>query len=436
MRAISLLLFLLLAAPAAFAQPGFDPFADISDGSDGALVYPTTDTLTVVHFDPADFDPPLDPDGDNIFHFSRVHIGENWEIRLRADVFGTTPVYWLAQEEIVIEGHLNLDGEDGHDWDEQRIAAWGGAGGFSGGIGAEASMGQVWSLATRGLGPGGGPPGIRHISNGSGEKGGGAGHALPGGRPDTGNPGGESYGNKFLIPLIGGSGGGGGHTTSLAEMNGSGGGGGGGAMLLAARSAIRIDGRLSAIGGGTGENTQDRFDDWSGSGGYGSGGSFRIVCSTVEGAGEISAVDGRVSQYAGDGSAGRISIEAINNEFVGGTIGPTFLRTPLEVFPSADELPGIAVTAVGSEPLPIPPRGLFTMPDATINHDEPTSITVTARHLPLGTTLDLTIVPEEGATIQAQTTPLSGTDEESTATAIVQFPRGFSRGWVQATWEP
>ena len=68
----------------------------------------------------------------------------------------------------------------------------------------------------------------------------------------------------------------------------------------------------------------------------------------------------------------------------------------------------------------------------------PDSVTVTraASNLPVGTELDLRLVPQNGAQIIVQSTPLAGTLASSTATATVTVPAGFSRFFVYTSWTP
>jgi hypothetical protein len=56
-------------SPSAQAQT----FDSGSNGSDGALNLTTPGTVI---FDPSTFAPPLDQDGDNVFHFTTITIGE------------------------------------------------------------------------------------------------------------------------------------------------------------------------------------------------------------------------------------------------------------------------------------------------------------------------------------------------------------------------
>jgi hypothetical protein len=183
---------LVILCSLALAQA--QPFDSRSTGADGALVLTTPG---VVAFDPHSFNPPLNPSGDNTFHFTSIYIGQDVVVKLTAK-FVSGPVFWLSQGPVEIEGGIDLDGAEGG-----PTPAIAGAGGY------------------------------------------------PGGAPrKSGYKPGEFRSNVFLVPLGGGSGGDGGET--------QGGGGGGGALLIASSSSITLNGSITANGGssagGTGGN--------------------------------------------------------------------------------------------------------------------------------------------------------------------------------------
>ena len=172
-----------------------------SDGSDGALS--VTDAGTFRLLDVAG----QDANNDGIYEFTTITIGADATIDLRGIVAG--PVHWLAAGDVVVDGTILLDGRKGHDVGGSLVALPG-AGGFSGGFNSPTES------FLNGRGPGGGrgessnnPAGAGFLQDG------------PGG--PSGSLG-LSYGNHFLLPLIGGSGGGAG-----SGSVGTGGGAGGGA---------------------------------------------------------------------------------------------------------------------------------------------------------------------------------------------------------------
>jgi hypothetical protein len=182
----------VLGSPPVHAQT----FNSGSTGADGALNLTTPGTVI---FNPDTFTPPLDPEGDNIYHFTTINIAAGVTVRLLA-THVNGPVFWLASGAVQIDGTLDLNGGVGHNppaTPAARLPSVPGAGGYPGGIGASPN-----GPAQPGSGPLGGVIGPGNSSGGGG-----------------GNP-----SNSFLVPLLGGSGGGG-------TQTGVGGGGGGGGAL-------------------------------------------------------------------------------------------------------------------------------------------------------------------------------------------------------------
>lgn len=386
-----------------------------SDGSDGALLLDGSGTVV---FDPDDFTPALDPDRDGIYHFTTITIGPNVTVELRADRLGTQPVVWLATGDVVIDGNLDLSGEDGYSFGTTPIPAVAGAGGFNGGRGTTTTTG-----ATPGEGPGGG--GVGNTTNSFG---GGAGHSMSGQSGGSGaGAGGSSYGNGYLRPLLGGSGGGGGGPdTPNGSTVGSGGGAGGGAILIASSTRIDLDGWIDADGGNGGGNFPY--------GGSGSGGSVRLVAGVLEGSGTIT-VDGPNNGTLLDGSDGRVRLEAFQHDFQGITHSGTRVATPSAILPPANA-PRVRISSVAGQAAPANPLGSYAPADVVINESGPATIEVEASYVPLGTVVHLTLRSEEGDLLEVDTSPLSGTLEASTASASVTIPAGFSRFNVTATWTP
>lgn len=395
-----------------------------STSADGALDLTGTPANTTVEFDPVARN--IDPERDNIFHFTTITIPANVTLRLLAKKMPNKPVYFLATGAVNIAGILDLSGAGGASRTgakAARVAAASGPGGFFGGQGgnADASLGGP---AKDGLGPAGG-----------------LGAGNPGwstGLVDSSwnyGRGGGSAGNNYLVPLFGGSGGGGGISTSQ-ETWGGGGGGGGGAIVIASSVSITVSGRVYANGGGPGHGT----NDWDGcveGGGSGAGGAIRLVAPAVLGSGVVQAngsgaFDGYCPQMAA--ATGRVRIEAFDNSSSFNMSGTTWTKgSPVSVYlPQAQ--PSIAVTTIGGIPVPTSPTGEFTPPDAVINSSTPVDIQIRAHNVPVGTIVKVYVFALEGPDLTADSTPLAGSLQDSSATASLTFPAGYSRGYVRATW--
>jgi hypothetical protein len=221
-----------------------------SDGSYGPLNIDTSTNLDV---------PP-----DGVFHCTTISIGGGASLSFNRNP-RNTPVYLLAQGNVIINGAINIYGGSYSGSNPGR----GGPGGFDGGFGFVQGY-----AASDGQGPGGGSVSAYPIAV----------FATPFGQNSN------VYGNTLLVPLVGGSGGAG-HPGA-----GQGGGGGGGAIAIASNSRITI-------------NYDNNYNIHAGGNlgyGYGSGGAIRLVAPIVDG-------NGRLYAGADDrGGEGRIRIDTLD----------------------------------------------------------------------------------------------------------------------------
>lgn len=417
---IALLAIALMRIVTARAQS----FSSGSDGTDGALNVPANQGTVI--FDPREtvrWGRVLDSDGDGVYNFTTITVGSGSTLRLGGDTVNA-PVYWLASGDVIINGTVDLSGVSLSgccvtDLNARRQVALPGSGGFSGGAGGitGSSVG-----ATQGDGPGGGAGGL----------------SCAGGDVGTNSrcgKGGAFTGNRYLIPLIGGSGGEG--AVSSTYING---GGGGGAILIASSTVINLIGAIRADGGAS------AWGNSSGGGrsaGGGSGGAIRVVAPTISGNGHLNVRGGFSSNTVSgaSGSAGWVRLEGFvistslvfdagsNTVTIGSPVDPSSLR------PASS----IRVTAINGVSVPANPTGSFLVPDATISSNAPVSVEIAATGVPPGTIVTLQVFPQTPTDLStiylptAQAT-LAGTVESSTATASFTFPYGFSRGFVRATW--
>ena len=410
---LSLILTGFLASNA--CAQGFD---STSDGSDGALTFGAG--AGVIIWDPATAGPggtPLDADGDNIFHFTTITIPVGTTVKLIASNFGGEgrPVTWLASGDVVIEGVIDLDGAQGHLDTGPNLPSEPGAGGWSGGA-------VVSGVRQPGSGPGGG---VFQPQN----AGGGGTHRTQGYR-DAFAPARAPYGNRYILPLLGGSGGGAGTLI--------GGGAGAGALLVASSTSIVLEGEIHAIGGaaatypGSGEVSSG-----------GSGGAIRLVAPTVSGSGSCD-VNGGAGSIASSptsyrGGSGWIRIQAFTNGFLStGTVAPAAAATfasPGLLFPPGNTAT-LRVTSIDGIVAPDLPTGSFNPVDVTIDNPGDVTIAVSATNIPVGTTVSVVIASEDGALQFLSTTPLAGSRAESTATVSATLPTGYSRISIAASWTP
>lgn len=388
-----------------------------STGADGAF-NPT-----------ADLELQLPPDG--IFNYTSVNIPAGVTVSYIQNA-ANTPVIMLVQGNVTIYGTIDISGQDG----EVFSLNLGGPGGGRGGQGGRAGQnGQT------GEGPGGGNAGPNRGSN-TGTCGGAAASHLNFGEsnsrctergPDT-----PAYGSTTLVPLLGGSGGGGGAGANniLSSRISGAGGGGGGAMLIAADGLITLNGFIDASAG-NGEIRNFSVEGGSTNeltacGGSGSGGGVRLVASALNGTGSINVNGGGFCDYRSGfsssqdgwaGSAGRVRFEANDIQFTGSVI-PTSSSTsdaPGPLF--VTNLPNIRITSIAGTSIAAVPTDDTVLPASITN---PVTIEIAATDIPLASTLDVVVRPDNGVTTTVLSSPLAGTLANSTATASVTLPQGRS----------
>jgi hypothetical protein len=407
-------LLALLAVMTVGQNPGAQSFVTGSDGSDGALTVAASQGTIV--FDPKEqtrWGKELDADGDGVYNFTTITIGVGSTLRLQGDRVNR-PLYWLASGDVVINGTLDLSGAAGivtSDLSLRRQVSIPGSGGYAGGAGGIRNSSPT---ATSGEGPGGGSGGVPCSGNGY-----------------VCGKGGTFSGNRYLLPLIGGSGGEGG--TDDRYVNG---GGGGGAILIASSTSITVGGAVTAIGG--------NGIQWNISSGGGSGGAIRLVAPTLYGGGKLNVNGGSSGGGQGGaiiGGSGLVRLEAFTggNSFVL-TAGGAFVTRGSPVDPtSLRPASSIRVTAIdGVQVLPSP-SGSFVLPDVTISKNGPVNVEIQATGIPNGTVVTLQVYPQsptDGTIVNLPTAQatLNGNLQLSTATATFTFPYGFSRGFVRASW--
>ena len=358
---------LLLAGTAAHAQVNSG-----SNGSDGAF-HPTTNIVINM----ADH-----PNG--IYHYTSVNISNGVTVTFIPNA-NNTPVVWLVQSNCMIDGVVDLSGEPANG----ALGGLGGPGGWRGGNGLPTTTG--------GSGPGGGSfsvvPDCGIVADGT------FGNSRC---PPRG-----IYGNSFLLPLLGGSGGGG------SQQFPTGGGGGGGAILIAATGTVAINGRLFARG-----------SHGYGQGGLGSGGGVRLVASVLVGQGLI---------FADGGNNGRVRLDVLDRHFSGAIAGVLSEGFQPIIIPSIGQLPQLTVTSVGGVPVSASPTGTLSTPDAVLSaqQNNPIPIVVRCSNLPLNTQITVSVKPANGAAVSATGLNNTGTLSSSTATVLINMPRGG--GLIYAT---
>jgi hypothetical protein len=396
-----LLISILCSADVVLCQS--QTFNSGSNGSDGALNFTTPGTII---FDPNALG--LHPAVPNVFNFTTINIGSGVTVRLTGNVLAG-PVYWLAQGAVTITGNIDASGASGYsltDISGDRVPAAGGSGGYSGGLGGNASLSP-----TSGNGPGGSPGTTTNIPAGANQFG-----AI-------------FTGSQYLVPLIGGSGGGGGVPGGCRTF-GPGGGGGGGAILIASSVSITLNNNsstaINANGGNGGTPCGGAIPG-------GSGGAVRLIAPAITLPNVAAAIN--VGGGSFGGGNGIVRLEAFTLSRVSpanDVLGQVVTSVPFNLAPPVTPPSAILVTSINGIPINANP---FSFPDATINSTGPVTVSVQAQYIPIGTVPTITVISETGLDQHVNCSALAGTLQQSTCTASITFPIGGSRGFVKATWQ-
>jgi len=408
--ALALLALALAASARAQVNSG-------STGADGAF-NPTVST----NINMADH-----PDG--IYHYTSVNIPAGVTVTFTPNA-NNTPVVWLVQGNCWIGGEVSLSAPGFPYGSSSAVGKAGGPGGYRGG------NGRVTASAGLGLGGGNiGTPGGNGTFGTTGQRwaNDSAAQGLPG----------QSYGNNFLVPLVGGSGGGG---CPYDNPQSGGGGGGGGAILIAASGIIELNGRLTANGANGEGSAFGTAPNSYASGGAGSGGAVRLVTTLLRGSGHIDVSGGKVIYYWNYGSTGelnsagqgRVRLDTIENNFGGTVVGPMTQGFQPIILPVAGQGTQLAIASVAGAPVAASPNGLLATPDSIIaaQASNPVVIVVRCTNLPLNTPVTVTVKPANGAAISAVGYNNTGTLASSTATVSLNMPRGGGLIYATAATAP
>jgi len=390
--------------------PAYAQFNSGSTGADGAFA--PAQSMTV----------QLPESG--VFNYTTVNIPANVFISYKPNS-KNTPVTILASGNVTISGRIFLDGAGGNG----PLGGAGGPGGFRGGNGGQSYNGGTTNTlaGTAGDGPGGGAGGPA-VANGTDYNGGGGGgFATTGGAGGGPNPGagGPRYGTATLLPLIGGSGGGGGGAAT--EGFGGGGGGGGGAILIASSGTITFvyngDGGIGIYARGGGGS--DRGGNAAGGSG-GSGGAIRLIANTVSGGPNIYVNGGSCAgPRCTGGGWGYVRAEAFDLTGFNPSITTSTIITSAPNPVKLTNEPKLTIASVGGIAAPANPLGSFyRQPDITVPTSvaNPVTVNIQANNLPVGTVVQVTLTQDSGVRTTVNSTPLSGSQASSTASASVTLP--------------
>jgi len=338
-----------------------------SDGSYGAINIPASSGITT-----------LNVPADGVFNCTSITVGRSSTLKFVKNALNT-PVYLLASGDVLIEGVVDVSGENA----AGVLGGAGGPGGFDGGNGG----------FTGGITAGDG-------------------HGPEGGVDTTANTadraGGNSYMTPLLIPIIGGSGGSGGDNRLTPPASFGAGGGGGGAIVVASNTKIELacSGSIRANGGSRGSNA-----------GTGARGAVRLIAPSIN---EVTCSTGAASSTSV--VAGQIRVDAIDKTGIpaislSSTLG-TSIGTAMFVFPPT--VPTLRLTTVAGNVVPPGADAFFVLPAGS-----PTNQNVVVEAMDFdGASLDIEVqvVPENGASSVVQATVNLAAGNPATVTVPVTIP--------------
>jgi hypothetical protein len=123
---------------------------------------------------------------------------------------------------------------------------------------------------------------------------------------------------------------------------------------------------------------------------------------------------------------GIVRIEGNSGTYAGyiDTLRGTVLAAPQPVIPS--DFPTLRITSIGGIAVGPNPTGVASTPDVTFPTapSGPVTVNLAASSVPAGTTVDVRASPLVGAATTATSTALTGTLQNSTATASLTIPPG------------
>jgi hypothetical protein len=395
------------------ARAQLNTFSSGSTGADGAFSPATSQTIQV-------------PES-GVFNFTTINIPTGVTITYTRNS-KNTPVTLLATGDVTIVGMISVSGGGG------LTNGGGGRGGPGGYDGGAAGFGFDTFVGATGDGPGGGCGGSS--TNGTTlSGGGGGGYASAGatGAVQTGSvagAGGPKYGSSTILPLIGGSGGGGGG--AISGNHGGAGGAGGGAILIASSTSINSTGTINSTGGA---GVPASTNGGGAGGGGGSGGAIRLITNTIIGSGLLN-VSGGVAgggfgalPAGGAGGAGFVRVEAFNFSGFTPSVPTNSVTFALPNPVTIPNGPTLRIASVAGIAAPATPLGsLAGVPDILVPSTtaNPVTVAIEAANIPLGTIVQVTLIPLNGARVSAQSGPLAGAQTASTATASLALTSGMS----------
>jgi hypothetical protein len=161
-----------------------------------------------------------------------------------------------------------------------------------------------------------------------------------------------------------------------------------------------------------------------------------LIANTITGAaGSLNVVGGAAGGQlgalpaGGSGGPGFVRIEAFNFSSFTPTVPTNSVTFALPNPVTVPNSPTLRIASVAGVAAPVTPLGsLAGVPDIVVpsTTGNPVTVEIEATNIPLGTVVQVTLIPVNGARVTAQCGPLAGTQAASTTNANVSLVSGMS----------
>ena len=153
----------------------------------------------------------------------------------------------------------------------------------------------------------------------------------------------------------------------------------------------------------------------------------------ILGTGQVRAIGGTPCNTGVNGGDGRVRVEGSTAGFSGSIVPiPSVSAAPGAVSPVGSptlaNVPTLAISSIGGQPLPPAPAASYFTPDITLPLEttNPVPVAIAATNTPVGSPTEITVrlIPQSGTTTNVPAANHAGTFASSSASAAVTFPVG------------
>ena len=153
---------------------------------------------------------------------------------------------------------------------------------------------------------------------------------------------------------------------------------------------------------------------------------MRLVANRIAGSSGSILVLGGTHCNPSRGGLGRVRFDALEHNFGGNVYGAFSQGFQPIIIQTNAQAAQLTITSVGGVPVSASPSGQLATPDALLSaqQNNPIPIVVHCSNVPLNTQVTVSVKPANGAAVSATGLNSSGTLSSSTATVLINMPRG------------